>query len=74
MNLQINKVPYPSGLRGKSAKLLFGGSNPLGTSTHGYGVMVASQSPKLLVEVRVLLSVQKFLRSSVGLEHSAVNG
>lgn len=35
--------------------------------------MVASQSPKLLVEVRVLLSVQKFLRSSVGLEQTTVN-
>lgn len=35
--------------------------------------MVASQSPKLLVEVRVFLSVQIFLRSSVGLEQTAVN-
>ncbi len=34
--------------------------------------MVASQSPKLLVEVRVLLSVQIFLYSSA-VEHLTVN-
>ena len=30
--LGTTTVLYPSGLRGESAKLLFGGSNPLGTS------------------------------------------
>ena len=33
------KVLYPSGLRGESAKLLFSGSNPLGTSTLPCGVI-----------------------------------
>lgn len=32
-------VLYPSGLRGESAKLLFSGSNPLGTSILPCGVI-----------------------------------